>query len=84
MGKMDVAQMLAHCNVSYEMALEENYPKAKGIKKLMLRWFVKPIIVGEKPYKKNIQLPQILELLTTRFSKLKRSVWQNLFKRLKN
>lgn len=52
-GKMDVAQMLAHCNVTYEMAYEDKHPKAKGFKKMMLNWFVKPIVVNEKPYKKN-------------------------------
>lgn len=52
-GKMNVAQMLAHCCVTYEMALEDKHPKAKGLKKLMLTWLVKPIVVGEKPYKKN-------------------------------
>ncbi|MDX1350320.1 MAG: DUF1569 domain-containing protein [Putridiphycobacter sp.] len=52
-GKMNVAQMLAHCNVSYEMALSDQYPQAKGLKKMMMKLFVKPIVVGEKPYKKN-------------------------------
>ncbi len=52
-GKMDVAKMLAHCNVSYEMAFEVKHPPAKGLKKTVLKWFVKPIVVSEKPYKKN-------------------------------
>ncbi len=52
-GKMDVAQMLAHCNVTYEMAYEDKHPKPKGLKKLLLKWFVKGTVVGDKPYKKN-------------------------------
>lgn len=52
-GKMDVAQMIAHCNVSYELVYDNKHPKAKGLKKLMLGWFIKPIVVNEKPYKKN-------------------------------
>jgi hypothetical protein len=52
-GKMDVAQMLAHCNVTYEMVYDNIHPKAKGLKKIMLSWFVKPIVTNEKPYKKN-------------------------------
>jgi len=52
-GKMNASQMLAHCNVTYEMALTDNYPKAKGFKQFMLKLFVKQIVVGEKPYKKN-------------------------------
>lgn len=52
-GKMDVAQMLAHCNVTYEMAYENKHPPAKGLKKVLLNWFVKPVVVNNKPYKKN-------------------------------
>jgi hypothetical protein len=52
-GKMQVAQMLAHCNVSYEMVYTEKHPKPKGPMKLMLKLFVKHAVVSEKPYKKN-------------------------------
>jgi hypothetical protein len=53
-GTMDAAQMLAHCNVTYEMIYEEGkHPKAKGFKKFILKTFVKPIVVTEKIYKKN-------------------------------
>lgn len=52
-GKMNIGQMLAHCNVTYEMAMENRHPKAKGLKKWMLTKFVKQIVVNEKPYKKN-------------------------------
>jgi hypothetical protein len=52
-GKMNVAQMLAHCNVTYEMIYEDKHPKPGGFKKWMLKTFIKPIVVGEKTYKKN-------------------------------
>ena len=52
-GKMSVSQMLSHCCVSYELVYENNHPKPKGIKKWLLTKFVKPLVVGEKPYKKN-------------------------------
>lgn len=52
-GKMNVVQMLAHCNVTYELAYEITHRKPTGIKKFILRKFVKPIVVGDKPYKKN-------------------------------
>jgi|TARA_R110000737_G_scaffold292679_1_gene299208 hypothetical protein len=52
-GKMDVSRMLAHCNVTYEMVYDNKHTKAKGLKKLMLNWFIKPVVVNEKPYKKN-------------------------------
>jgi hypothetical protein len=54
-GKMDVAKMMAHCNVTYEMVYENIHPKPKEFVKLMLKIFVKNAVVGQKPYKKNGQ-----------------------------
>jgi hypothetical protein len=54
-GKMDVAQMLAHCCVAYEMTYTDKYPKPGGFKKFMLKLFVKNAVVGPAPYKKNGQ-----------------------------
>ena len=36
-GKMGVAQMLAHCNVSYEMAYEDKHPKPNPFMKFILK-----------------------------------------------
>ena len=52
-GKMAVAQMLAHCCVTYEMLYENNHPKPNGFVRFMLKMFVKDTVVNEKPYKKN-------------------------------
>ena len=52
-GKMSVDQMLAHCNVAYDMCYDESLPKAKGIKLWMLKLLVKNQVCGEKPYPKN-------------------------------
>ena len=52
-GKMAVAQMLAHCNVTYELVYETKHKNPKGLKKWLLKTFVKNIVVSEKPYKKN-------------------------------
>jgi len=54
-GKMSVEQMLAHCNVTYEMAYDNIHPKPNAFKKFMLKLFVKNIVVSEKPYKRNSQ-----------------------------
>jgi hypothetical protein len=35
------------------MAYETKHPKATGFKKFMLKMFVKPIVVGDKPYSQN-------------------------------
>lgn len=53
-GKMTVSQMLAHCNVTYEMVYEDIHPKPNPIMKLILKLFVKSGVVGEKPYKHGL------------------------------
>jgi len=50
-GKMNVAQMLAHCNVTYELIYEDKHPKSNFLMKLMLKTFVKKIVTNEAPYK---------------------------------
>lgn len=52
-GKMDVSQMLAHCNVTYEMVYEDKHPKPNRFMKLILKIFVKNMVVSDKPYKRN-------------------------------
>jgi len=60
-GKMNVAQMLAHCNVTYEMVYENIHPKPGFFTRLMLRLFVKSSVVNDKPYKQNAQTaPQFI------------------------
>ncbi|MEO0333152.1 MAG: DUF1569 domain-containing protein, partial [Bacteroidota bacterium] len=60
-GQMNVAQMLAHCNVAYEMTYENKHPKPNAFVKFMLKIFAKPTVVGSKPYKKNGQTaPQFI------------------------
>ncbi len=53
-GKMDVSQMLAHCCVTYEMVYEpDKHPKPNFLMGLILKTFVKKVVAGEKPFKKN-------------------------------
>ncbi|WP_298555816.1 DUF1569 domain-containing protein [uncultured Algibacter sp.] len=60
-GRMSSDQMLAHCNVTYEMAFENKHKKPNGFAKFMLKLFVKNTVVGDKPYKKNSRTaPQFL------------------------
>jgi hypothetical protein len=40
-GSMGAAEMLAHCNVTYEMAYTDKYPKPNFLLKLILKAFVK-------------------------------------------
>src|SRR5690554_4269810 len=52
-GKMNVSQMLAHCNVVYEMVYTDQHPKPNGFVKFILKLFVKQAVVNEMPYKRN-------------------------------
>lgn len=52
-GKMSVAQMLAHCCVTYEMVHEQKHPAPNAFVKLLLKLFVKNAVVTETPYKHN-------------------------------
>ena len=54
-GKMHVAQMLAHCSVSYETIYTNKHPKPNAFVKFILKNFVKKYVVNEKPYKKSSQ-----------------------------
>jgi hypothetical protein len=52
-GKMNTAQMLAHLNVGYDATYGKIDAKSSAFKKIMLKLFVKKMVVGEKPYPKN-------------------------------
>ncbi|WP_293303877.1 DUF1569 domain-containing protein [Pedobacter sp. UBA5917] len=60
-GKMNVAQMLAHCNVSYELVYDDIHPKPGPFTRFLLKTLVKNKVVNEKPYPKNNQTaPQFI------------------------
>lgn len=52
-GKMNSAQMLAHCNVTYELVFENRHPKPNPLLKFFLKKFVKNYVVSTVPYKQN-------------------------------
>ncbi|MCB9033142.1 MAG: DUF1569 domain-containing protein [Chitinophagales bacterium] len=77
-GKMNAAQMLAHCNATYKV-LNDNYPKPNAIKKLFLKLFVKNIVVSDKPYKKNSPTsPDFIISDEREFEKEKTNLIQNI------
>lgn len=60
-GTMSVGQMLAHCNVTYEMVFETKHPKPNFFIQLILKMFVKSKVVSETPYGQNGQTaPQFI------------------------
>lgn len=52
-GRMTVDQMLAHCNVAYEMVYESVHPRPGRLKGFLLRTLVKRAVVGPRPYPHN-------------------------------
>lgn len=52
-GKMNVAQMLAHCCVAYEMVYTDKHPKPGFFMRFILKSFVKKMVVSDKPYPKS-------------------------------
>jgi len=60
-GKMNASQMLAHCNVTYEMVYDNTHRKPNGFVKFMLKAFIKSKVVGDSSYTKNQRTaPQFL------------------------
>ncbi len=60
-GKMSVDQMLAHCNVTYEMVYEDKHPKPNAFVRFILKLLVKGKVVSEEPYQQNGQTaPQFI------------------------
>ena len=80
-GKMNVAQMLAHCNVAYELVYTDKHPKPKGFKKFMIKLLAKNIVVGPKPYKRNSRTaPMFLITDQREFEKEKKRLVDHLQK----
>ncbi len=52
-GTMDVAQMLAHLCVAYDITYGVTPAKYNAFMRFMLKNFLKNVVVGPKPYKKN-------------------------------
>lgn len=52
-GSMTVSQMLAHCNVPYEMVYTNKHAKPNPFVRFLLTLIAKNGVVNEKPYPKN-------------------------------
>ncbi|MBM1106446.1 DUF1569 domain-containing protein [Aurantibacter crassamenti] len=72
-GKMTVAQMMAHCNVAYEIAYTDKHPKPNAFAKFMVKLFVKNTVVGPKPYKKNTMTSPIFKMTTEKDFELEKN-----------
>ena len=70
-GTMDSAKLLAHLNVTYDLAYERIPNKLNFFMKLMMKLFVKDKVTNEVPYKQNER--------NTSFGVLSASQWSNMF-----
>ena len=56
-GKMNAAQMLAHCSKPYEMVCDPDHAathkRPNAVVRFLLKRLLKPTVVAEKPYTKN-------------------------------
>ncbi len=76
---MNVSQMLAHCNVVYEMVFDDIHATPNAFKRILLKLFVKKAVVGAKPYKRNSPTaPQFLITNERNFSKEKKRLIEYL------
>ncbi|MBJ2175749.1 DUF1569 domain-containing protein [Aureibaculum sp. A20] len=65
-GKMNVSEMLAHCNVTYEMVYENKHPKPNLFMKVIMKSFIKKIVTSETPYKQNGQTAPAFKIKDSR------------------
>lgn len=80
-GIMRVDQMMAHCNVAYEMAFDDSYPKQNWLMRFILKTFIKKKVTGETPYPKNSRTsPNFIIMERRNFEIEKATLIQNLEK----
>lgn len=65
-GKMSVSQMLAHCNVTYEMAFDNKHPKPNFLVATLLKLLVKNGVVNEVPYKPSLKTAPVFIIKDSR------------------
>lgn len=60
-GKMNASQMLAHCNVPYELVYENIHKKPNALMKFIIKLVAKNKIVGEEAFGRNLKTgPQFI------------------------
>ena len=72
-GSMSVAQMLAHCNVTYELVFDNKHSKPNGLTKFILKLLIKNTVVNDKPYKYNSQTAPVFIIKSDKDFKVEKS-----------
>lgn len=79
-GKMDVAQMLAHCSAFQDIAMGNTSPP-RGWLGVLIGTFVKPIFFNDKPPARNMStIPTILIVEEKEFETEKEKLKQKILK----
>lgn len=65
-GRMNVAQMLAHCCIPYEQIRGERGAGVPALLRPLARLLVKPKVVGERLYGRNIPAPKAMSISEAR------------------
>jgi len=74
-GKMNVAQMLAHLNVTYDLAYDKIQSPANFFTRILLKLLVKPLVTNDKPYKKNSHTAPVFIITNERDFEKEKSIF---------
>ena len=72
-GKMNAGQMLAHLNVAYDLAYGKVEMKSNLVMRFLLRTFLLPVVVGDKPFVKNSRTAPVFVVEDDRDFELEKS-----------
>ncbi len=72
-GKMNVSQMLAHCNVTYELVYDNKRPKQNPFMRFILKLLVKSKVVNETPYKQGIPTAPFFKITSAKDFELEKN-----------
>lgn len=66
-GKMNVAQMLKHCQLPLDVATQKKEMEAKAgfLKRFVFKSFIKPHMYNDKPWKPNLKTPKEFVITNT-------------------
>jgi len=81
-GKMNVNQMLKHCQKVIQVALGEIYIRRPNIITRLFMSFLKPILYNDKPWKKGLPTAKSFVIKNTDEFKTEKSKLQSLMRRI--
>ncbi|MFZ1527660.1 MAG: DUF1569 domain-containing protein [Ferruginibacter sp.] len=64
-GKMNVAQMMAHCRVAFDYPIS-NEPAPRMFMGYLVGWIIKPKIFNDEPFRKNLPTAPVLKFANER------------------